>query len=336
MKRVAKIGAKAGQGYRPLDASGEQVIVGSGLLRLVVATAGGGMRELTYGDWHVLDGYGRDEIAPGGAGQPLVPWPNRIAGGSYEFGGVTHQVPLNEPSKRNAVHGFARWMTWHVEHHEPSRAVLSLVMYPRQGYPFVLRVELDYRVSGGGVTVTTRAQNVGRVALPYAAGFHPYISAGTKTVDDCILQIPAATWLRTDRRQIPTGHASVSGTRYDFRTGRPIGARHLDTAYTDITRDADGVARVRLSTPDGSRQVVLWMDETFRYLMAFTGDTVSDPLRRRRSLAVEPMTAAPNAFRSGDGLLILEPGESVESRWGIEIPQAGRSQLSGPPSTLAR
>lgn len=290
----------------------------SGRLRLTVVTAGGGLRELTCGDWHVLDGYSRDEVAPGAAGQPLVPWPNRIAGGTYEFAGVTYQLPLTEPSKRNALHGFARWMEWRVERHEATRARLSVVMYPRQGYPFVLRVETDYRVSGRGVSVTTTARNVGRAALPYAAGFHPYLSTGSTSIDECLLEIPAATWLPSNRRKIPTRREPVAGTRYDFRVPRRIGRVRLDTAYTDLSRDSGGRARVRLSDAAGSRHVTLWMDESFGHVMVFTGDTLSDKSRRRRGLAVEPMTAAPNAFRSGEGLRILEPGEWFESSWGIE------------------
>ena len=319
VRRFAGSRARAGHGHEPVDASGEQVTIESGPLSLTVVTAGGGLRELTYGDWHVLDGYARDEVAPGAAGQPLIPWPNRLAGGSYEFGGMTYNVPWNEPSKRNAVHGFARWMTWRVERHEQSRARLSLVMYPRQGYPFVLRVVIDYKISRRGVTVATTARNLGRTALPYAAGFHPYLSTGATSIDDCLLEVPAATWLTTDRRQIPTGHAPVAGTRYDFRALRRIGAARLDTAFTDLRRDADGRVRIRLSDARGSRRVALWMDESFGHVMVFTGDTLSDGSRRRRGLAVEPMTAAPNAFRSGDGLRILEPGESFESRWGIEV-----------------
>jgi galactose mutarotase-like enzyme len=37
----------------------------------------------------------------------------------------------------------------------------------------------------------------------------------------------------------------------------------------------------------------------------------------RRSLAVEPMTCPPNAFRTGAGVLVLEPGESTTAVWGI-------------------
>jgi aldose 1-epimerase len=51
--------------------------------------------------------------------------------------------------------------------------------------------------------------------------------------------------------------------------------------------------------------------------MLFTGDSLPDASRRRGGLGVEPMTCAPNAFASGDGLRVLEPGESFSAAWGI-------------------
>jgi aldose 1-epimerase len=187
----------------PVDASGDQIVMTGDRLRLTVVTAGGGMRELTCGEWSVLDGYHRDEVPPGAAGQPLIPWPNRLAGGRYEFGGRRYQVPLTEPEKRNALHGFARWMTWHVDRHDTSSAVLSLMMYPRQGYPFALYVEVEYRVYAMSVSVTTRALNVGRTPLPYASGFHPYITAGTPAVDNCVLTVSRLHVAASRRAQDP-------------------------------------------------------------------------------------------------------------------------------------
>ena len=58
----------------------------------------------------------------------------------------------------------------------------------------------------------------------------------------------------------------------------------------------------------------MWVDESYPYLMLFTGDL---PEVERRALAVEPMTCAPNAFRTGESLIVLEPGGSVTSTWGI-------------------
>ncbi len=302
-----------------MDASGEQIVLSAGDLRLTVVTVGGGMRELTFGGRHVLDGYGPDDVAPGGAGQVLAPWPNRLSEGRYEFEGKAYELPWTEPSKRNALHGFARWERWTVERRDASSAALGIVLPPRSGYPFALELEVVYAVTPEAVGVTVRGRNVGRRALPYANGFHPYLSAGAPSVDECLLQLPASTWLETDERQIPIGRRPVAGTEHDFTRPRAIGGQKLDTAYTDLKRDRDGFARVRLSTAGGTGTVAVRLGPAYTHVMAFTGDTLADPSRRRRALAIEPMTAAPNAFQSGDGLVVLAPGETHVAEWGIEL-----------------
>jgi hypothetical protein len=109
----------------------------------------------------------------------------------------------------------------------------------------------------------------------------------------------------------------VDGTQFDFREPRLIGELKLDTAFTDLQRDDDGCARIRLTAPGADRHAELWLDDTYDFVMAFTGDSLPDPARRRRALGLEPMTCAPNAFRSGDGLRTLQPGEATASRWGF-------------------
>jgi aldose 1-epimerase len=210
-------------------------------------------------------------------------------------------------------------MTWTVESQSSDRALLGLTLYPRSGYPFLLRVEVEYTVTNAGVRAVTTARNEGREALPYGNGFHPYVRAGSPLIDECLLHLPAGSRLPSDERQIPTGIEGVEGTRFDFRSGRVIGEERLDTAFTDLRRDADGLARVRLSGPDGSRSVTVWMDAAYGYVMVFSGDTLGDAARRRRSLAIEPMTCAPNAFQTGAGLLVLEPGQESVASWGIDV-----------------
>jgi aldose 1-epimerase len=51
--------------------------------------------------------------------------------------------------------------------------------------------------------------------------------------------------------------------------------------------------------------------------MVFSGDTLSEVDRRRRGLAVEPMTCAPNMLQSGDGRRVLAEGESLDVAWGL-------------------
>jgi aldose 1-epimerase len=59
------------------------------------------------------------------------------------------------------------------------------------------------------------------------------------------------------------------------------------------------------------------MGEAFEYAMVYSGDTLA-PARRRQGLAIEPMSCAPNAFRTGLGLVRLEPGATHVAEWGIE------------------
>ena len=153
---------------------------------------------------------------------------------------------------------------------------------------------------------------MGAGPCPYGTGAHPYLTPGTERVDSATLRCPARTVLHADERGIPTADVPVAGTEYDFRQARPIGATKLDNCFTDLERDADGLARVELG------EVTLWMDAAYPYVMLFTGDPLPDVARR--SLAIEPMTCPPNAFRTGRDLIRLEPGQSASSTWGISLP----------------
>jgi aldose 1-epimerase len=73
----------------------------------------------------------------------------------------------------------------------------------------------DQPVTGLHVAIT--AANRGSHAAPYGTGSRPYLTAGMPLVDDCELTLPAAFWLPTDERGIPSGHpAAVEGTPHDF------------------------------------------------------------------------------------------------------------------------
>jgi aldose 1-epimerase len=296
--------------------SGEQIEISSGDQRAVVVEVGGGLRLYEAGGRELLDGYGADEMCKSARGQVLIPWPNRIEGGSYEFDGHGHQLSIDKPDEQTAVHGLVRWAAWQVGERRADSVVMQHLIHPRPGYPFALALSIEYVLSGSGLKVTMSATNVGNEACPYACGSHPYLTLGTEHVDSLVLKTPAGTVLTSNERGLPVGTLSVENTEYDFRRPRPIGATQLDNCFTDLERDDDGLARVGLHDPDGEAALTLWCDVRYGYLMLYTGDTRPDVARR--SLAVEPMSAPPNAFRSGEGLIRLEPGASYESSWGID------------------
>ncbi len=294
--------------------SGEQFELRHGEQRAVVVEVGAGLREYRVGERDVLDGYGVAERAGGARGQVLIPWPNRVRDGRYEWDGETQQLPLTEVALTNAIHGLVRWRNWRMAERTPSRIALALRLHPMPGYPFTLELTIVYELEAGGLRVSSAARNLGEQACPYGVGFHPYLSCGGP-IDAARLTIGAQRRLSADERLIPVGAEAVAGTPHDFREPRVIGALALDDCFCELTRDGRGRARVTLEGDAG--RVTLWMGEAYGYAMIYSGDTLA-PERRRRGLAVEPMTCAPNAFVSGEGLVRLEPGATHQAEWGIE------------------
>jgi aldose 1-epimerase len=298
-----------------------EIEIARGSQRVGVVRLGGGLRSYEAAGRELLDGFPSGERPTRGRGQVLAPWPNRIKDGSYEFDGKQLQLPLSEPEHGNAIHGLVRSVTWNLVDVAPDRVVLDYLLEPQPGYPFTLALGIEYALSDAGLTVTTTARNVGTEPCPYGSGQHPYLTLGTPKIDTLQLEVPGRVVVSSDERGVPVGTQSVDGTEYDFRTGRTIGETVLDNAYTDLERGADGRARVSLDDPNGDSGITLWVDESYSYIMVFSGDPYPD--LARRSIAVEPMTCPPNAFRTHDSVIRLEPAESTASTWGIEPRLAG-------------
>jgi aldose 1-epimerase len=310
--------------------TGAQHDIAAGDYRATVTELGAGLRRLSHQGRPVIVEYAADEVPPAGAGQLLAPWPNRVDHGRYTFAGAAHQLDLSEPATGNAIHGLTRWANWAPatpaaspaqeggNAQEASRVDLGYVLHAQPGYPFCLELTASYRLSAGdGLAVSVTARNAGSAAAPYGTGQHPYLTAGPPLIDACELQLPAARWLPADRRGIPAGDTEdITGTPFDFRAPRAIGGTSMDHAFTGLTRDPAGRAWARLAGP--GTELRFWAGEGYRWLQVFSGDAL-EPGRRRRALAIEPMTCPPNAFVTGADLLTLEPGESVTHSWGVQV-----------------
>jgi aldose 1-epimerase len=245
-----------------------------------------------------------------------APWPNRIADGKYTFDGVDYQVPVNEPGRQCALHGFIPGLDWRLKSRTESAVELSCAIEPAPGYPFVLSITAGYRMDGDGLHTTVTAANVGERTAPYGVCPHPYLVAGSSSLDEWILEVPARTFLEvTPDRLLPVSTRPVDGHEYDFRTPRVIGATEIDHAFTDIVFDSDGQARVIVRDPGGTGVGMTW-DQKSPWLQLHTADK-QPPLPNRLGLAVEPMTCPPDAFNSGQNLVRLDPGMTHEASWRI-------------------
>lgn len=301
----------------PLPPSGRQHVIGHGASEVVVTEVGACLRSFTVDGAPVIDGFSDAELCPDGRGQILAPWPNRLGEGRYRFGERQGRAAWDEPARRNAIHGLVRWLPWELRSHAQNTLTMACLLQPQPAYPWRLMLEVEYHLGRNGLAVRTTARNLDDVAAPFGIGFHPYLTVGTNTVDEARLLLRADWYLKSDERGLPDGQETVAGSEVDFRVPRPVGPTRIDTAFTQLARDDSGTARVELRHPEADRSVAVWMDRSFRYVMVYSGDTVSTPERRRRALAIEPMTCPPDALRSGTDLVGLAPGESWSGTWGI-------------------
>ena len=185
--------------------SGRQYEIRSGGQTALLTEVGGTLREYRLDGRPLIDGYGQDEMCTGARGQPLIPWPNRIRGGSYEWDGCTLQLDLSEPEKGGAIHGLTRWANWEVAEHGADRVSFTYTLHACQGWPWVLDCRLDYTLDGEGLHVRTTAVNRSSTPCPYGTGAHPYLSTGASVIDADLVQVPGRTYLPVDEAGIPTG-----------------------------------------------------------------------------------------------------------------------------------
>ena len=284
-----------------------------------ITEIGATLRAFSVDGQAIVWGFGDGEMSSYGRGQVLAPWPNRLADGTYAFGSRQAKAPLDEPERDNAIHGIVRWLPFKIEPVDETSVRCSLRLGPQPAYPWWWRLDVTYTVEPGSLTVSTTFENLDDVTAPFAIGFHPYLAAGPRGVDASRVAIPAARHIVANERMLPIGSEPVgSSTFASIAKGQPLEGFVMDDAFTELRRDGDGRWRAHF-WPDGERPpVIVWGDEGFTYVMCFTADTLA-VADRRRALVLEPMTAPPNALASGDGILVVGPGERVEARWGITV-----------------
>ncbi|TPG13966.1 aldose 1-epimerase family protein [Pedococcus bigeumensis] len=298
--------------------SGEQWTLRRGRQEATVVEVGGGLRTYRVDETDIVAGYGDDEVCRAGRGQVLMPWPNRIRDGKYSFEGAELQLGLTEAVLRNANHGLVRWATWQLHWHSDDWSALTVRtrLHPQPGWNGILDLSVNYVLDPDGLSVSAHATNVGDTTAPFGFGAHPYVALGETPLAQVQLTIPAEREVLVDDQLIPTGTAPVRD-ELDFRSARALGATALDTAFTGLTRsEASGAWEVvvgGLATGD----VTVWGDESLDWVQVFTAKGRDSGVDGVRGIAVEPMSCPANAFNSGDGLHVLEPGQSWSGEWGI-------------------
>lgn len=239
-------------------------------------------------------------------GVTLAPWPNRIAAGRYSFRGANYQLAINEPFG-NALHGFSFTKEASLRQQSPDSLTLVHRLDPVAGYPFSIEVALEFRITDDSLEVRTSAKNLGAESCPVGLGTHPFFVFDEQST----LEVFAKTAAVHGTDMMPVSYLPAAEIGFGAANPRLINQLPLDVQFSDI---AEVCAVLRTATHDF---------EVFQsganWLMVYTTEQFNWADGRTKAVAIEPQTCAADAFNSGQGLKILEPGENFEYRWGVRI-----------------
>ncbi|WP_233840090.1 aldose epimerase [Dyella sp. 2HG41-7] len=281
-----------------------------------------------------VDGY-RDaaelDTRPSSRSAVMAPFANRIDDARYTFDGHMYDTqPGVEGAQRAMRHGFVRGVDFDVvaQRADAQSAQVTFatsVIRPGAfaGYPFAIDLSVTYVLDAHGLSLHVSMRNVGDTIAPCFFGWHPYFRVGDTSVDTWELQVPAKTLIRTTADNIPLPDAQAyqpldeASPSLDFRNMKPIGATHVDCAFSQLIFDKDGRARTHLRDPATGVHLAMWQERGI--VLVFTADTIGRDVRR--SVALEPMECLSNAFNRVDcaDTIRLEPGAERVFRCGVEI-----------------
>ncbi|MFD2933477.1 aldose 1-epimerase [Spirosoma flavum] len=264
----------------------------------------------------------------------LYPFPSRIRHGIYHFEGEDYALKMNEVNRDNALHGFVHGRAFSVVGQEitPTQAQL-VIRYDYAGdtvgYPFPFALTATYTLiqanllpKGNHTTddrmcalqVSYSALNTGATRCPASFGWHPYFTLSGESVDAMSLSLPNRTPILLDKNMIPHGMqaAELAGTI-------ELHEKKLDTAFaieptSDSTSPESFAETVLTSLETGVRLIVGQQtgENKLNYLVCYTPT-------RRDSIAIEPLTANVDAFNNGEGLTILNPGETLSGTMWVRL-----------------
>ena len=296
--------------------TGQQFEITRGNARAVVTEIGAGLRAFEVGGVPYVEEFGEDEKPPKGAGQVLLPWPNRTRAGQWVFQGEKQQLEITEAARGNAIHGLTRHSEWELLEHAESSITLAVDVEAQPGWPVPLRARITYALAPRELTITHEIRNEGEQPIGVGLGTHPYFRIGDVPTDELTLTLPASRVrpYAGDQQMPYSDEQDVEGTEYDFREGRLLEGVDLDTAFGGLSTAEDGNHHFVLSHDE--QRLLVWTGPDFRWSQVFTPD---DLVGRGRAVAIEPMTCPADALNTGTDLIELEPASSWTGSWGIRV-----------------
>jgi aldose 1-epimerase len=167
------------------------------------------------------------------------------------------------------------------------------------GYPFNYDCIVTWQLEPENkLTVITECINKDEGLIPMQDGWHPYFTLGD-SIDDLHLEFQAKNMVEFNSELLPTKRL-VDYSR--FSTIEKLGDTFLDNCFTLDTQECQPLCVLR--NVEKNIEVQLLPHESYPYLQIYTPP-------HRRSISIENISGAPDAFNNGMGFITLEAGQSA-------------------------
>ena len=278
----------------------------------VISTEGAALIGLSVDSFNLIEPNTREGLY---AGKILAPWPNRIKDGKYSFNKKDYQLPINEVSKNNSLHGLVANSLWEITFQNQSKVILEYLLDQPAIYPGKLQLQVTYEIIESGIEIAVLSENIGDISAPYGVSIHTSLVAGESVKNnELFLQIPADQFLEVDaERLLPIKLQPVTGTNFDFINSKKISDLFIDHAFKYSSNYPRSVS---LLNAEGQGAEMIF-DEQSKWIQIHTADRDLQA-DSRMAVAIEPMTCPPDAFNSGIDLIVLEPGKKHEYKLKIK------------------
>ena len=239
----------------------------------------------------------------------LLPFPNRLKGGKFEFEEEVYQFSINDKVGQNALHGMQIDKPF-VLTDETANGSLRLCFEQsyegdHDSFPFPFTFTVVINLDRHKCELNLQVQNSGQNSMPIGLGWHPYFTLGD-SINDCSLCITKCKKIEVNERLLPTGKKSKFD---DYSKPKVIGEEKFDTAFL-FEKDADFTSVTLENDEYKLRYFQETRDQKFSYLQVYTPDD-------RNSIAIEPMSCNIDGFNNKEGLRVLAPGKKFKARCGV-------------------
>lgn len=296
-----------------------RLVDGNADILATVSTLAASLRTLEVGGVALIEPTSQVPQVPGMAGAVLVPWPNRVEDAVWWHDGQLLRLPVNEPDLGNAIHGLLTQTRFEVREHGTAAIELHVDLDPQPGYPFALEVTVGYSLRPGGLNARIEIVNRSTRPAPVAVGAHPYLRLGSVPLEDLEVTVDADRVWPLDARNLPGTPQDVRGTDRDPRLPHLVADAPSHVLYQHSRPGRGGLVH-SLRAKDG-RSVELRTDASLPWTQWYVAPDLMTDEGPRRALAIEPMSAPPNALRSGASLCRVPPGGRRTWGWSIGLRQ---------------